>query len=886
MITSSVRDQLPTVPAAADNHAPIFTRAAPTVSQFRRVCSTFFSEAEIIRVERTLNSASQRLAVLVGFIRYKVSGSAMAGKELIDAALNNSLDDARKAIARFPDMGLKDATGKNALMHAAINGNVTMAKALLAAGAQVNNVDNDGYSALMLALKNNRMEIAELLLGVNASVNVNKNSSSIALLFAAEKGSQEIVKLLLKKGAAIDARDDNLCTPVMLAAENGHGETVRLLLEEEAGANKLSSCTGVVAKDKYGLTALMKAVDRGHTKVVELLAQKASVDETDEFGRNVLMKAASAGHVDVVSLLLANNASVHAKNIFGGNALMAAASKGSMEVVAQLLAKGAPVDEKDEKGWTALMYAAAEGHEDVFKLLYQGGASMSEKSKNGETVLMLVASRGLTGIVNLLLQNNASPDEKDANGQTALMKAASKEHTEVVKLLSVDDASRDTKDLTGRTALIYAAMGGHYATISKLIENCVDQHDALLSVLQYGDADITTVIVRAWLNSAKNKLDAATAIKCVYAEKSNHAGARKFEDVDMLHALANAGLTLTTEYFAKLKLSISLSEDAQDHLKSILVDPELPDRFKIGNAYWSGKHALVDELIDAPFITKSNPLGLSPSACKKAFNPEHLISAKGEYQHAIGQLHDQSPKLDSRCDVDPMTQAGWRSMVTVVLRSARNAATEASQQISNLLADPKRRLHLIDELGQPVAANSIRLTDTLFALELERNEPLNQIVEPPKPLQPSRSIPMPQDSIQNEPKNQIIPTQKSPPASTFLTTKQENHQEARTAQAEAILASNKMYSRLKLNMPALTQAKEVEKKVRYGLLSGASAAVELDKLLAETEQTFFEAPGMESELAYHWFISEVKEVCDTLKEMADGFRTLNPTSLNADAQIL
>ena len=50
-------------------------------------------------------------------------------------------------------------------------------------------------------------------------------------------------------------------------------------------------------------------------------------------------------------------------------------------------------------------------------------------------------------------------------------------------------------------------------------------------------------------------------------------------------------------------------------------------------------------------------------------------------------------------------------------------------------------------------------------------------------------------------------------------------------------------------------------------------------MLSETEQTFFEAPGMESELAYHWFISEVEEVCETLKEMGKQIKNVKPTVL-------
>ena len=203
--------------------------------------------------------------------------------------------------------------------------------------------------------------------------------------------------------------------------------------------------------------------------------------------------------------------------------------------------------------------------------------------------------------------------------------------------------------------------------------------------------------------------------------------------------------------------------------------------------------------------------------------------------------------------MDPMADAGWRTAVTTPLRRARNEATEASRQISKLLADPEKGFTLIDEAGYLIAADNIRLKDTLFAFELERNEPLNQIAEPPE----------------------------SPAAAASM----KNHQQARMAQAKALLASNKDYIRLKLDMPALAKAKDVEKRVRSRLLSAADAVVKLEKLLSETEQTFFEAPGMETELARHWFWSEVKEICETLKEMRDNFHRLNSPPYIADAKI-
>jgi hypothetical protein len=61
----------------------------------------------------------------------------------------------------------------------------------------------------------------------------------------------------------------------------------------------------------------------------------------------------------------------------------------------------------------------------------------------------------------------------------------------------------------------------------------------------------------------------------------------------------------------------------------------------------------------------------------------------------------------------------------------------------------------------------------------------------------------------------------------------------------------------------------MEKAVRSGSLIRSEAAFELDKLLSETARRFLDAPGIESDQAYRWFISEISKVCEELNYMRD-----------------
>jgi len=106
---------------------------------------------------------------------------------------------------------------------------------------------------------------------------------------------------------------------------------------------------------------------------------------------------------------------------------------------------------------------------------------------------------------------------------------------------------------------------------------------------------------------------------------------------------------------------------------------------------------------------------------------------------------------------------------------------------------------------------------------------------------------------------------------------QNQHQQASKAQAQAIIRSSKTYMLLKLNMPALTRARTLEEQAKRGHLNLPADRCELDKLLFETEQMLFDAPGIESELTLHWFRSEMAQVCKELERIRDKFKEMECT---------
>jgi len=107
------------------------------------------------------------------------------------------------------------------------------------------------------------------------------------LVLAAEAGKLAIVKSLVESGGNVNEVDTDSTwetTPLLAAASNGHTMVVEYLLSKGADTKVVSAA---------GASALRKAVQGGHAKVVEVLL-KAKVDpenDTDSSLRSPLIWA-------------------------------------------------------------------------------------------------------------------------------------------------------------------------------------------------------------------------------------------------------------------------------------------------------------------------------------------------------------------------------------------------------------------------------------------------------------------------------------------------------------------------------------------------------------------------------------------------------------------
>lgn len=124
------------------------------------------------------------------------------------------------------------------------------------------------------------------------------------------------------------------------------------------------------ATDKYGYTALIRAVYQGHTEIVEaLIALKADLNAQDKDGNTALIWAIRREYTEIAKTLIFAEAAINVIDIYGNTALIWAAYKGHTEVVEVLIAAGANIYLANSEGKTAKDYIKEKLGEDYYNKL-------------------------------------------------------------------------------------------------------------------------------------------------------------------------------------------------------------------------------------------------------------------------------------------------------------------------------------------------------------------------------------------------------------------------------------------------------------------------------------------------------------------------------------
>jgi uncharacterized protein len=144
------------------------------------------------------------------------------------------------------------------------------------------------------------------------------------------------------------------------------------------------------AKDRSGMTPLMRASVNGHLDVVRWLLRKgAPINERDDGdGATALWHACWYRHIPVVLLLLERGANPAIAPVWGETALAAASARDHLEVMHLLLAHPsakATINRRDILGKTAPWEACYRGRAGAVRALLESGADPTIAKNNGMT---------------------------------------------------------------------------------------------------------------------------------------------------------------------------------------------------------------------------------------------------------------------------------------------------------------------------------------------------------------------------------------------------------------------------------------------------------------------------------------------------------------------
>jgi len=369
--------------------------------------------------------------------------------------------------------------------------------------------ENTFLAAFDFAFRRGSVELAEKILSSDSYSQIEQLYPKAAY-YSAKNNWPNILSKLLEKRVDINALTKGQ-TPLCAACKKGHESVVRLLLDNGADPS--------VPNDS-GTTALHFAVG-GHddTSTVQmLLSAGANVNALDRYSVSPLFLACEKGKTEFVKLLLSRGANPNIATVHVGYPIHAASSYLHNDVVKLLLEYDADVNGRDEFGETALHAVSlnswstdSDKRSDLVQLLHDAGADVNAVSEEGETPLCIACSRGLESTAMKMLECGAKVDGIGGK-ELPLHAACRNEYVSLVQLLLSNGANPNLLE-------------EGYRDTSPLVEACLVQNGELVDMLLEHGADPNLV-------STSSDFDSEYLILFVAVDKCNN---------DIVTSLLNAG---------------------------------------------------------------------------------------------------------------------------------------------------------------------------------------------------------------------------------------------------------------------------------------------------------------------------------------------------------
>ena len=151
------------------------------------------------------------------------------------------------------------------------------------------------------------------------------------LIDAVCSASIDTVELLINNGADVDAKDDYGCTALMYAIENGNHVIAKMLVNKSIYID---------IQNNYKETPLIIATIEGQKElVVYLLDRGANIEICDKYRHTPLMWAITNGYYDIVEILINKGANLYVKNLYHITPLMYAIKHDNSPIVDLIICK-------------------------------------------------------------------------------------------------------------------------------------------------------------------------------------------------------------------------------------------------------------------------------------------------------------------------------------------------------------------------------------------------------------------------------------------------------------------------------------------------------------------------------------------------------------------
>lgn len=189
----------------------------------------------------------------------------------------------------IPDIDVRGANGKTALMIVARSGEADLVMELLERGADPNSENINGGTPLMFAAMSGSIPVVRALLDHGADVSATGSNGWDALMVASAKGHGDAVQMLLDHGADVNSADVYRWTPLHRAAYENRVSVVGILIRQEG--------VEIDFQDDQGATALHHAAAGGYREIVDMLLVAGSDPaRRDLSGRTAAAYAEGSGH--------------------------------------------------------------------------------------------------------------------------------------------------------------------------------------------------------------------------------------------------------------------------------------------------------------------------------------------------------------------------------------------------------------------------------------------------------------------------------------------------------------------------------------------------------------------------------------------------------------